>query len=104
MSTTSDSSGVETYPAPVLPFLKTTDDKWQREHRAFLTMLPELLKTHHGKVVAIHDGKLVSEGDDVVDVALRAYQEHGYLPMYVGPVIARPTLERLPIRRPVNLG
>ena len=30
-------------------------DKFEREHQAFLRLLPELLKTHRCKHVAIHD-------------------------------------------------
>jgi hypothetical protein len=65
-------------------------------------MLPELLKTHPGKTVAVHEGKIVDIGEDVVSVALRAYKAHGYVPIYVGPVSAKPAVERLTIRRPVE--
>jgi hypothetical protein len=71
--------------------------KWEREHRAFQLKLPDLLKTHRGKYVAVHDGKVVDSGDDKVALALRAYGTFGYVPIYVGLVAERPLpLERHP--------
>jgi hypothetical protein len=64
--------------------------KFDREYRAFLRLLPELLKTHRGKCVAIHEERVVAEGDDVIQVALEAYRRHGYVPTYVSPVISPP--------------
>jgi hypothetical protein len=41
--------------APVLPLPKPPDDKWHRERAAFLRTLPDLLKTHSGRYVAVHE-------------------------------------------------
>ena len=60
--------------------------KWEREYQAFLHLLPDLLKTHQGKYVAIHDERVVGEGDDKVEVALAAYRQFGYVEIYVGLV------------------
>jgi hypothetical protein len=64
--------------------------KWDREYGAFLHLLPELLKTHRGKYVAVHEAKVIDTGDDKVALALRAYDAFGYVPIYVGLVAERP--------------
>jgi hypothetical protein len=51
--------------------------KWDREYEAFLRLLPELLQTHRGQYVAIHEGKVVGNGDDQLAVARTAYAEFG---------------------------
>jgi Family of unknown function (DUF5678) len=79
----------ETYPAPVLN-LRPPDDKWQREYHAFLRLLPGLLETHRGKYVAVHEGKVVDSGEDLVSVALRSYDRFGYVPIYVDLVAEHP--------------
>lgn len=60
--------------------------KGEREHRAFLRLLPELLQTHRGQYVAIHNGQVVDAGDDRVAVVLRVWERHGYTPLFVGLV------------------
>ena len=50
------------------------DEKWRCEYIAFLDLLPELLRTHRDKFVAIHGGAVVAEGDTFAEVALRAYE------------------------------
>jgi hypothetical protein len=91
-----------TLPAPVLP--TQPESKWQREYRAFLGMLPELLASDlRGKFVAVHDGRVVASGDDRVRVALDAYAKHGYVPLHVGLVSTEPpTLVRVPTPRVVQ--
>ena len=80
----------ETLPAPVLALPAPQMSKWDQEYAAFLRMLPDLLQTHRGQYVAVHEGKVVDSGDDKVAVALRAYDKYGYLPIYVGLVAERP--------------
>jgi hypothetical protein len=53
-------------------------------------MLPDLLQTHRGQFVAVHEGKVVDSGDNKLTVALRAYERCGYIPIYVGLVAERP--------------
>jgi hypothetical protein len=67
-------------PAPVL-------SKSDREYLAFQRLLPELLKTHRGKHVAIHDEQVVDS--DVNDTALikRVHAKVGYVPIHVGLVV-----------------
>ena len=64
---------VQTPPDPLAP-LPGTSEKFQRERLAFFRLLPELLKTHAGKVVAIHDEQVIAVGDErrpVIDEAKR---------------------------------
>lgn len=90
-----------TYDAPVVPTRPET--KWEREHKAFLRLLPELLSTHRGRYVAIHDGRVVAEGDDRIQVALETYRKHGYHPIHVGLVTTEPEpVARIPSPRNVR--
>ena len=77
---------------PALP-----EDKWRSEQRAFRRLLPELLKTHRGQYVAIHQGQVVDSGSVKLDVAGRAYARFGYVPIYVSLVTDQPPL---PVRLP----
>jgi hypothetical protein len=88
---------VTTYPPLTVGLPPRPENKWQREYCAFLRLLPELLKTRRGKYVAVHDEQVVDSGDDKVALALRAYELHGYVPIFVGLVAERPLPpERLP--------
>jgi hypothetical protein len=73
-------------PAPEIYPTVVPESKWEREHRAFLRLLPSLLATHRDKFVAVHDGKVVGSGDDQTEVALSAYAQWGYVPIFVGRV------------------
>jgi hypothetical protein len=85
----------ETFAAPVLP--ARTGEKWRREQQAFCRLLPELLRSHAGQFVAIHEGRVVESGDDKPDVARRAYARFGYIPIFVSKVSAGPMA---PVRLP----
>ncbi len=64
---------VQTPSDPLAP-IPGTSEKFERERAAFFRLLPELLKTHLGKVVAIHDERVIAVGDDrrpVIDAATR---------------------------------
>jgi hypothetical protein len=76
-------------PTPELP-------KGEREYRAFLRLLPELLLTHRGKFVAIHNGKVVDSDTDDVALILRVQGKVGYVPIHVGLVTDVPPLVRIP--------
>jgi hypothetical protein len=77
-------------PAPEINVPVLPHSKWEREHHEFQNLLPSLLKTHRGKYVAIHNGKLVGAGDEQARVALEAYSNWGYVPIYVGLVTDNP--------------
>jgi hypothetical protein len=60
--------------------------KFERERQAFHRLLPELLKTHRGRYVAIHNEQMVDEGPDRLSVAMRVLQQIGNVDIYVGLV------------------
>ncbi len=66
------------------------EDKWRREHLAFLRMLPALLETHRGKYVAVHGEKVVDSGEDEVALAFRVLARNGNLPIHIGLVTDEP--------------
>jgi hypothetical protein len=78
--------------------------KWNKERRAFQRLRPSLLRTYLGKYVAIHQGKVVDSGKDQIKLALRAYARFGYIPIYVGQVLAEPPPSvRIPSPRVLRL-
>lgn len=82
-------------PAPELPVAPVT--KFDRERAAFYRLLPELLKTHQGKYVAIHEEKVFdSDADDLV-LMMRVLPRVGSVEIYLELVTAEP---RKPIRIP----
>jgi hypothetical protein len=64
--------------------------KFERERRAFMRLLPQLLTTHRGQYVAIHDEKVVESGTDRTDVAMKVWQRVGGVDLYVGLVTDEP--------------
>jgi hypothetical protein len=78
------------YPAPDLDLRSTPETPYERERRAFREMLPELLKTHFGQYVTIHEGRIVASGPDEIAVAMEAYSRVGYVPLYLGHVTDEP--------------
>lgn len=64
--------------------------KLDRERRAFFRLLPELLQTHRGQYVAIHQGQVVGSGPDQVEVALEVWRKIGKEEIYVGRVTDEP--------------
>ena len=62
---------IVTLPPQVIDSLVPTQNKWDREHAAFVRMLPQLLATHRGKFVAIHNEMVVDSGDDKLELAMR---------------------------------
>lgn len=86
--------------APNLDRHDPLDPRWRREYAAFIRLLPELLKTHRGRFVAVHNSRVVAVGDTLTDAALNAYRLVGYLPLHVGLVSDEPVpAVRLPSPR-----
>jgi hypothetical protein len=93
-------SAVSTYKVVLPP---PPENKWRREQAAFLRLLPELLRTHREKYVAVHEGKVVESGEDLIAVALKAYAKHGYVPIFVDRVTEEPPRPvRIPSPRAVQ--
>ena len=84
-------------PAPVLNLTPPPATKWEQEYQAFLRLLPELLKTHCGKYVAIHEGQVIESGDDRLEVIFHALEKAGGVSIHVDLVAEQPPL---PIRIP----
>lgn len=92
---------VET-PFDSLAPLPGSSEKFERERRAFFRLLPELLKTHRGKVVAIHDEQVIAVGDErrpVIDEATRIV---GDVDLMVETVAEEWPVERIPGFREVR--
>jgi hypothetical protein len=87
--------------APRIPTAGSARDQdWIREYRAFVRLLPELLKTHRDKFVAIHNAGVVAIADTFKDAALQACKRVGYVPLHVGLVSdAAPQPVRIPSPR-----
>jgi hypothetical protein len=92
--------------APNIDPRGAADPRWRQEYAAFIRLLPELLKTHRGKYVAVHHSGVVAVGDSFTDAALKAYKLVGYVPLHVGFVSEEPVpAVRVPsprIRQPVE--
>jgi hypothetical protein len=84
------SEPVTTYPAPNLEAFLPPPTKFEREYRAFLRLLPELLRAHEGKYVAIHEEKVAGVGDDKITLALDVWRRFGNVPIFVGRVSTEP--------------
>ena len=63
-------------PAPVLR-PSAPSNKWESEYAAFQKLLPQLLLSHRGLYVAIHNGNVVGLGEEKLETARRAYSEYG---------------------------
>lgn len=84
------SEPITTYPAPNLEEYLPPPTKFEREHRAFLRMLPELLRTHEGKYGAVHEEKVVGVGEDKIALALDVWGRFGNVPIFVGRISTKP--------------
>jgi hypothetical protein len=93
-----------TVQTPFDPFspLPHTSDKFERERAAFFRLLPELLKSHPGKVVAIHDEQVIAVGDERRPVIDEARRIAGDVDLYVESVLTEWPVERIGTRRVVG--
>jgi hypothetical protein len=92
---------VQTAFDPLAP-IPGENEKFERERRAFFRLLPELLKTHYGKVVAIHDEQVLVVGDETVPVAMEAYKKVGYVALFVQRVLEKQPVYRLKTPREIR--
>jgi hypothetical protein len=67
-----------------------TPSKFERERGAFLRLLPQLLVTHPGQYVAIHDEQIADSGTDRLEVAMRVLRRVGNVDIYVGLAADQP--------------
>ncbi|MBI2804172.1 MAG: hypothetical protein HYX68_04210 [Planctomycetes bacterium] len=95
-----DMNAVITLPPPVLPAPPRSESKWQREYSAFQRLLPQLILSHRGKYVAIHDETVVDVGDDKLALALRVPTRIGNVDIHVARVTDEPSpIARSGVRR-----
>jgi hypothetical protein len=70
--------------------------KGEREYHAFLRLLPQLLSSHRGQYVAIHDGQVVDCDTDDIVLIQRVHARVGYVPIHVGLVADSLPVCRIP--------
>jgi hypothetical protein len=64
--------------------------KFERERQAFLRLLPQLLATHRGQYVAIHDENVAASGANRMEAAMKVWTRVGGVDLYVGLVTDQP--------------
>lgn len=74
---------MEQQPAPEAQRHPSAPPEFLREAAAFAQLKPELLKQYKGRVVAIHQGKLVAVGDDRMAVLGMVLEKLGSVPCYI---------------------
>ncbi len=79
-----------TLPAPVIERAPRAQSKWEQEYEAFIRLLPELLRTHRGRYVAVHDQRVIDSDDDPIALIKRVHARHGYVPIHVELVTDTP--------------
>ncbi|HEX3147976.1 MAG TPA: hypothetical protein VHR66_07815 [Gemmataceae bacterium] len=75
--------------------LPPAQTKGERERSAFLRLLPELLATHPGKFVAIHNEQVVDNDQNDIALVQRVHKRVGYVPIHVARVAGQPAVERI---------
>lgn len=95
---------VEPVPTATRPALppRPLHPKLAREYDAFVALLPQLLTTHRGRYVAVHDGAVIADADSSVAVLAAAERSHpGAFPLAAFVTDRSQSPERLPsVRRP----
>ncbi len=85
-----DEQGIATLPAPNVEWPPPPRNKWEREYRAFRRLLPQLLQTHRGTYVALHDEQVIDCDVDEMVLILRVLAKVGNVDIHVGLVTEQP--------------
>jgi hypothetical protein len=85
-----------TNPIVEVPVPDVKMDKGEREYQAFLRLLPQLLVSHRGQFVAVHEGEAIDFDADDITLIQRVHARLGYVPICVGIVADRQPLLRIP--------
>jgi hypothetical protein len=86
-----------TISAPQIMIPPVPENKWQSEFEAFQRLRTDLLRTHLGEYVVIHNGQVVDSGPDDLALALRFFAQHGKVSVHIGLVALEP---ETPVRIP----
>lgn len=78
--------------------------KGEREYQAFLRLMPELLKTHRGQYVALHDEQVVDTDSNDIALIQRVHARIGYVPIHVGFVADPLPVIHIPLYREYRSG
>jgi hypothetical protein len=97
-------SEVSTPPTFEVDMSTSPPSKGEREYHAFLRLLPDLLCTHRGQYVAVHEGKVVDADRDDIALVRRVHDRIGYVPIHVGLVTEQPMVVRVPHYREYRQG
>ena len=65
---------------------------WEKERAAFYRLKPQLLQTQKGLYVAVHGGQVVDADADERSLAIRFFEKHGQVPVYIGLVSEHPPI------------
>ena len=94
-------STANTSPTPILN--PAEKPKWEQEYDAFVAMFPDLFPEYEEQYVAVHEARIVASGASEIEVAMTAYRQFGYQPIYVGRVSRKPSdVARIPAARRVS--
>ena len=86
----SNQTEVPTPISPAFPWPPAPRSKWEREYRAFLQLLPQLLVTERGKYVAIHEERVIDSDADEMALIARVLARIGNVDIHVGLVGDQP--------------
>lgn len=62
---------------------RTQLQKFERERAAYLRLKPQLLQTHRGQFVAIHEGQVVDADQNNRELTRRVIERYGNEPIYI---------------------
>src|ERR1700676_3672857 len=68
----------------------------EQEYQTFLRLMPQLLVTHRGQYVAIHEGQVVDSDTNDIALIQRVHARFGYVPIHVGLVTDPLPVVRIP--------
>jgi hypothetical protein len=72
--------------------IQAQNEAWEKERAAFYRLKPQLLQTHKGLYIAIHGGQVVDADADERSLAIRFFEKHGQVPVYIGLVSEQPPI------------
>lgn len=75
--------------------LRDLSPQFLADRATFKRMLPELLKTHRDKWVAVWKGQVVDVADKIGDLAEKVYEHLGYQAIYMDRVTDTPRVYRI---------